>query len=169
MLHSRLKIEISEVGCLARSLARVKPYQGIKDFVYCISSGLRTMDRFSLKVIPRQWGVLVKIVKVQSIPAHNERSRSKSKSIYQYAKIRNSFSLSQKLIFSFLFNRSFLKITEAALTDSVPRHCCRLRPHTSLREHGSLFPARRSTHRADTDDLYRCLENIVKPNLRYAQ
>jgi hypothetical protein len=63
----------------------------------------------------------------------------------------------------------YQQFTEAALTNMISRHCRRLRPHPSLREHGSLFPARRSTLGADTDDLYRCLENIAEPNLDYAQ
>jgi hypothetical protein len=68
----------------------------------------------------------------------------------------------------------FQKLTEAALTDPVSRHYCRLRPHPSLRTPFSggaarCFPrdARHNmpTLMTFTDDL----ENIAEPNLSNAQ
>ena len=76
-----------------------------------------------------------------------------------YTHVRKLFFVLENLvsIFSISFNLivRFQKLTEATPTNLVSRHSCRLRPNTSLREHGSPFPARRSTHNVDTDDFYR--------------
>ena len=70
-------------------------------------------------------------------------------------KIRNSFLIFIKFSFQFCSIVCYQKLTEAARSNRITRHICRLRPYPSLREHGSLFPTRRSTHHADTDDFYR--------------